>query len=85
MTNEPQRYVKDDIDTRSLAEICQSLPEAVRIDLRNDIIKNIGVSRGTVHYWMTGHCKPNMGSRRLVAQSVKKITGIHAHAYTLFP
>lgn len=86
MKTDLQRYIKDDIDTRSLPEIWQALPEQVQTELRDDITSRIGASRTTIYYWCTGKAKPSyMGMRKLVAHSVKKVTGINAHAYTLFP
>lgn len=86
MSNELQKYIKEDIDARSLPEIWQTLPEQIQAVLRSELSSRIGASRTTIYYWCTGQAKPTyMSTRRQVAQAVKKITNINVHAYTLFP
>ncbi|MBO4499737.1 MAG: hypothetical protein J5732_05735 [Bacteroidaceae bacterium] len=81
-----QKYIKEDIDARSLPEIWQTLPEQIQAVLRSELSSRIGASRTTIYYWCTGQAKPTyMSTRRQVAQAVKKITNINVHAYTLFP
>ena len=86
MSTDLQRYIKDDIDARSLPEIWATLPEQIQTELRNEISSRIGASRTTIYYWCTGQAKPTyMSTRKQVAQAVKKVTSINVHAYTLFP
>lgn len=86
MSNELQKYIKEDIDARSLPEIWQTLPEQIQAELRSELSSRIGASRTTIYYWCTGQAKPTyMSTRKQVAQAVKKITNINVHAYTLFP
>jgi hypothetical protein len=86
MNTDLQRYIKDDIDTRSLPEIWQTLSEPMRIDFRDDLIKRLGIASNTFYYWVKGTTKPKyMEVRRTIVKSLEKIAGLHTHAYTLFP
>lgn len=86
MNTDLQRYTKDNIDTRSLPEIWETLAEPVRVDFRDDLIKRLNIAANTFYYWVKGSHKPqHMEVKRTIVKSLEKVAGLRTHAYTLFP
>ena len=85
MTTEEQRKEKEPIDTRSFPEIYASLNQLQQIELRDEIIRRLGISRQAVFAWTKGKAIPQYtGARKIVSDCIKKVTGIYAPQHLLF-
>ena len=85
MTQEQQSKEKESVDTRTFPEIYKSLPQLQQLELRDEIVYKLGVSRVTVFNWAQGYSRPQYpGVRRIVSDILYKKEGVRIPQYILF-
>lgn len=76
---------KKELDARSFPEIWKELTPVQQIELRNEIISKLHVTRQAVHHWAIGKRKPTLDIvKKEVCKSLANVSGIHAYYLSLF-
>ena len=79
-----QNKEKETVETRPFAEIWSAMDEAMRSELRSEIVRRTHVTTQAVRNWANRVNTPAWSVRKDIAAAVTTVTGAKCYPNTLF-
>ena len=79
-----QSNKKNDYDTRTFPEIYASLNHLQQMELRDEVLYRLGVSRPAFWAWTRGTIQQMRITRTIISDCIKKVLHITAPQHTLY-